>query len=59
MERCGPVQMFHKLRVMWGESRDESADEVADKVKHFFNCYCRNRHKCKERQSLQERVASL
>ncbi|KAF4724890.1 Glutamine-dependent NAD(+) synthetase, partial [Perkinsus olseni] len=46
MERCGPVQMFHKLRVMWGESRNESADEVAGKVKHFFNCYCRNRHKC-------------
>ncbi|KAF4650745.1 Glutamine-dependent NAD(+) synthetase [Perkinsus olseni] len=46
MERCGPVQMFHKLRVLWGESRNESADEVAGKVKHFFNCYCRNRHKC-------------
>lgn len=42
-QHCGPFSMFCRLVGAW---RDRySADEVADKVKHFFRCYAINRHK--------------
>ncbi|GJQ83125.1 hypothetical protein Trydic_g15363 [Trypoxylus dichotomus] len=42
-ERCGPYSMFCKLVSTW--SGVYTADEVAEKVKHFFRCYAINRHK--------------
>lgn len=41
--RCGPYSMFCKLVSTWG--RSVTAEEVAEKVKHFFRCYAINRHK--------------
>lgn len=42
-KRCGPYSMFCKLTSTWGRSL--TAEEVAEKVKHFFRCYAINRHK--------------
>ncbi len=42
MERCGPVNMFEKLRHEWNHL---PPTEVAQKVKHFFKYYAINRHK--------------
>lgn len=39
---CGPYSMYRKLVGMWP---DQTKSEVADKVKHFFRMYSRNRHK--------------
>ena len=35
---CGPYSMFMKLVHQWGQERDLSPKEVADKVKLFFRC---------------------
>ncbi|XP_063823288.1 glutamine-dependent NAD(+) synthetase isoform X1 [Ostrinia nubilalis] len=40
---CGPFSMFHKLVHTWSDKC--TAQEVAEKVKHFFRCYAINRHK--------------
>lgn len=40
---CGPYSMFCRLVSTWKEGL--SAQEVAQKVKHFFRCYAINRHK--------------
>lgn len=40
---CGPYSMFCRLVSTWRDGL--SAQEVADKVKHFFRCYAINRHK--------------
>ena len=40
---CGPVSMFNMLLDRWGKQYD--ARTIADKVKHFFIHYSRNRHK--------------
>jgi len=42
---CGPYSMFMKLVHQWGQERDLSPKEVADKVKLFFRYYSINRHK--------------
>lgn len=42
-QHCGPYSMFCRLVPTWKHSL--SAQEVADKVKHFFRCYAINRHK--------------
>lgn len=42
-ERCGPFSMFERLVHRWSEFL--SPLQVAEKVKHFFRCYARNRHK--------------
>lgn len=42
-QHCGPYSMFCRLVCTWKDSL--SAQEVADKVKHFFRCYAINRHK--------------
>lgn len=34
--RCGPVSMFRSLLSAWRDRH--TAQEVADKVKHFFKC---------------------
>ncbi|KAH8103877.1 glutamine-dependent NAD(+) synthetase with GAT domain-containing protein [Cristinia sonorae] len=43
VEKCGPYSMFTKLVHEWGSFL--SPAQVADKVKHFFFEYARNRHK--------------
>ncbi len=43
-QNCGPYSMFCKLAHLWG-GRGLSAEETAEKVKHFFRCYSINRHK--------------
>lgn len=40
---CGPVSMFRILVDKWGAEHDFKT--IADKVKHFFIHYSRNRHK--------------
>lgn len=42
-QHCGPYSMFCRLVSTWKDSH--TAQEVADKVKHFFRCYAINRHK--------------
>lgn len=42
-QNCGPYSMFTELVPMWAASH--TAEEVAEKVKHFFRCYAINRHK--------------
>lgn len=42
-QHCGPYSMFCRLVSTWKDSH--SAQDVADKVKHFFRCYAINRHK--------------
>ncbi len=42
ISRCGPVSMFKKLVITWG---DLKPSEVAVKVKRFFYFYSVNRHK--------------
>lgn len=46
-ERLGPVSMFEKLVHEWGPRSEKglSIKEVAEKVKHFFVNYAKNRHK--------------
>lgn len=43
MQRCGPVEMFRRLRYMWNDRL--SLTEIAQKVKFFFRMYAINRHK--------------
>ena len=43
VEKCGPWSMFTKLVHEWGSFL--SPPQVAEKVKHFFFEYARNRHK--------------
>jgi len=43
VERCGPYSMFTKLLSEWAGIWSPS--QIADKVKHFFFEYARNRHK--------------
>ncbi|KAK7687710.1 glutamine-dependent NAD(+) synthetase [Cerrena zonata] len=43
VEKCGPYSMFTKLVHEWGSFL--SPTQVAEKVKHFFFEYARNRHK--------------
>ncbi|KAI6042073.1 hypothetical protein EDC04DRAFT_2892388 [Pisolithus marmoratus] len=43
VEKCGPYSMFTKLVHEWGAIL--SPLEIAEKVKHFFFEYARNRHK--------------
>ncbi|KAI0072649.1 glutamine-dependent NAD(+) synthetase with GAT domain-containing protein [Panus rudis PR-1116 ss-1] len=43
VEKCGPYSMFTKLVHEWGSFL--SPNQVAEKVKHFFFEYARNRHK--------------
>ncbi|CAH0560685.1 unnamed protein product [Brassicogethes aeneus] len=43
IQRCGPYSMYCKLVQTW--SKDYTAKQVAEKVKHFFRCYAINRHK--------------
>ncbi|KAJ2979543.1 hypothetical protein NUW54_g11127 [Trametes sanguinea] len=43
VEKCGPYSMFTKLCHEWGSFL--SPVQVAEKVKHFFFEYARNRHK--------------
>ncbi|GBE86272.1 Glutamine-dependent NAD(+) synthetase [Sparassis crispa] len=43
VEKCGPYSMFTKLVHEWGSIL--SPVQIADKVKHFFFEYARNRHK--------------
>jgi NAD+ synthase (glutamine-hydrolysing) len=40
--RCGPVSFFQKARRVLTY---DSAAAVAAKVKHFFTCYAKSRHK--------------
>lgn len=40
---CGPYSMFCKLLMLW--SNQYTAEQIAEKVKHFFRCYAINRHK--------------
>ncbi|XP_015376599.1 PREDICTED: glutamine-dependent NAD(+) synthetase [Diuraphis noxia] len=40
---CGPYSMFCKLLLLWGNQY--TAEQIAEKVKHFFRCYAINRHK--------------
>jgi NAD+ synthase (glutamine-hydrolysing) len=40
--RCGPVSMYRELAFLW---QHLSPAAVAEKVKHFFVYYSRNRHK--------------
>jgi len=40
---CGPYSMFCKLLLLWGDQY--TAEQIAEKVKHFFRCYAINRHK--------------
>ncbi|KAI8459442.1 glutamine-dependent NAD(+) synthetase [Phakopsora pachyrhizi] len=42
-EKCGPYSMFMRLVQEWGSFL--SPTEIAEKVKHFFFEYARNRHK--------------
>lgn len=41
--RCGPLAMYHSLRVLWRDVHSPAV--VAEKVKHFFKYYAINRHK--------------
>ncbi|MBW0480032.1 hypothetical protein O181_019747 [Austropuccinia psidii MF-1] len=43
VEKCGPYGMFRRLVQDWGSFL--SPTEVAEKVKHFFSQYAKNRHK--------------
>ncbi|PCH36266.1 glutamine-dependent NAD(+) synthetase with GAT domain-containing protein [Wolfiporia cocos MD-104 SS10] len=43
VEKCGPYSMFTKLCHEWGSTL--SPVQIAEKVKHFFFEYARNRHK--------------
>ncbi|KDQ51052.1 hypothetical protein JAAARDRAFT_41517 [Jaapia argillacea MUCL 33604] len=43
VEKCGPYSMFTKLVHEWGSTL--SPTQIAQKVKHFFFEYARNRHK--------------
>ncbi|KAI0339491.1 glutamine-dependent NAD(+) synthetase with GAT domain-containing protein [Trametopsis cervina] len=43
VDKCGPYSMFTKLVHQWGSFL--SPIQVAEKVKHFFFEYARNRHK--------------
>lgn len=43
ISRLGPVGMFQRLVVQWGDNYTPS--QVAEKVKHFFRSYNINRHK--------------
>jgi NAD+ synthase (glutamine-hydrolysing) len=43
VEKCGPYGMFTKLVHEWGSFL--SPVQIAEKVKHFFSEYARNRHK--------------
>ena len=43
LSRCGPVSMFRKLIVVWGDQY--SPREIAGKVQRFFFYYSVNRHK--------------
>jgi NAD+ synthase (glutamine-hydrolysing) len=43
LSRCGPVSMFRKLCVIWGDRY--SPAEIATKVQRFFFYYSVNRHK--------------
>ncbi|KDQ26751.1 hypothetical protein PLEOSDRAFT_1093786 [Pleurotus ostreatus PC15] len=43
VEKCGPYSMFTKLVHEWGSLL--SPTQIAEKVKHFFFEYARNRHK--------------
>ncbi|KAH9893292.1 glutamine-dependent NAD(+) synthetase with GAT domain-containing protein [Cubamyces lactineus] len=43
VEKCGPWSMFTKLCHEWGSFL--SPQQIAEKVKHFFFEYARNRHK--------------
>ncbi|KAI0955406.1 glutamine-dependent NAD(+) synthetase [Taiwanofungus camphoratus] len=43
VEKCGPYSMFTKLVHEWGSFL--SPTQIAEKVKHFFFEYARNRHK--------------
>ncbi|OBZ66727.1 Glutamine-dependent NAD(+) synthetase [Grifola frondosa] len=43
VEKCGPYSMFTKLVYEWGSFL--SPVQIAEKVKHFFFEYARNRHK--------------
>ncbi len=43
ISRCGPVNMYRKLVVIWGDTC--SPADVAAKVKRFFYYYAVNRHK--------------
>lgn len=40
---CGPYSMFCKLLLLWGDRL--TAEQISEKVKHFFRCYAINRHK--------------
>ncbi|KAA1469135.1 glutamine-dependent NAD synthetase with GAT domain-containing protein [Dentipellis sp. KUC8613] len=43
VEKCGPYSMFTKLVHEWGSFL--SPTQIAEKVKHFYFEYARNRHK--------------
>jgi len=43
IHKCGPYSMFTKLAAEWSDRL--SPTETAEKVKHFFFEYARNRHK--------------
>lgn len=43
VDKCGPYSTFTKLVHEWGSFL--SPVEIAEKVKHFFFEYARNRHK--------------
>ncbi|KAI0683830.1 glutamine-dependent NAD(+) synthetase with GAT domain-containing protein [Cytidiella melzeri] len=43
VDKCGPYSMFTKLAHQWGSFL--SPLQIAEKVKHFFFEYARNRHK--------------
>ena len=47
LSRCGPVSMYRKLVVLWGETTKYalSPTTVAEKVQRFFFYYSINRHK--------------
>lgn len=48
--RCGPVSMFQQLCHMWTHL---SPAAVAEKVKHFWIHYSRNRHKVRQLVSMK------
>lgn len=47
LSRCGPVSMYRKLVVLWGQTTKYalSPTTVAEKVQRFFYYYSVNRHK--------------
>jgi len=48
--KYGPWSCYqHLTRTQWAEEKGWGPRELAEKVMHFYRCFCINRHKVKSR----------